>query len=240
MQWTCNGANEKQQQSNTTNTINETPLPPDEVDGEVDLQQRQQVAEFFSGGRAVYPYIFTKNQWNGSSSNDGGGKDDFKQQQGYGQDCNFQQNFLGALTWSSAIVCGWYSSQIVCMKRRNAWKTRRCHHDGWGNKSVESRHSFTNRKFDNTCLSRWVLTPPSSTTVQQKSDRTQLWYEHAFETLTNEAEARNRKTPPKENTNFYYVNNNNNNKVNVVSEENFRDNTTLADSSNSNEVSGGS
>lgn len=250
--WTCGGANEKPSPSHP-------PLQPvDEIDGGGDqqLQQQQQqppdVAQLYSRCHAVYPYIFNRNQWNGSSSNngsggsgDGGGsngKDDFKQQgANYGPECNFEQNFLGALTWSSAIVCGWYSSQIVCMnKRRNAWRTRRCRdaaawqkrYGGAGTDDHSSRFAY--RKFDKRCLSPWILNP-SSVSLQEKSDRTQLWYEHAFETLTNEAEARNRQPPPSSvHAKFYNINNNNNNKANVVSAvDHFRD--TITDSSN-NEV----
>lgn len=36
--------------------------------------------------------------------------------------------WISALTWSSALVCGWYASQLLCLHRRNlGWDTRCCY-----------------------------------------------------------------------------------------------------------------
>uniref|UniRef100_A0A182PE68 Uncharacterized protein n=1 Tax=Anopheles epiroticus TaxID=199890 RepID=A0A182PE68_9DIPT len=31
----------------------------------------------------------------------------------------FEHSWLGAITWTSAIICGWYTSQLLCLYRRN-------------------------------------------------------------------------------------------------------------------------
>lgn len=33
--------------------------------------------------------------------------------------CSFQHSWIGAITWTSAIICGWYTSQLICLYRRN-------------------------------------------------------------------------------------------------------------------------
>lgn len=41
--------------------------------------------------------------------------------------CSFQPNWIGAITWTSAIICGWYTSQLICLYRRNhKWEGPKC------------------------------------------------------------------------------------------------------------------
>ncbi|XP_058822673.1 DAP3-binding cell death enhancer 1-like [Topomyia yanbarensis] len=41
--------------------------------------------------------------------------------------CSFQRSWIGAITWSSAIICGWYTSQLICLYRRNHnWEGPKC------------------------------------------------------------------------------------------------------------------
>uniref|UniRef100_A0A1L8DCF8 Putative extracellular protein sel-1 n=1 Tax=Nyssomyia neivai TaxID=330878 RepID=A0A1L8DCF8_9DIPT len=50
------------------------------------------------------------------------GQDEYKER--IKQD-NLNQSWIGAITWSSAIICGWYTSQLLCMRRRHlAWERR--------------------------------------------------------------------------------------------------------------------
>lgn len=60
----------------------------------------------------------------GSSGSDGGGegfrrKDYCPPPQ--------QHSWVGAITWTSAIICGWYTSQLICLYRRNhKWEGPKC------------------------------------------------------------------------------------------------------------------
>lgn len=41
--------------------------------------------------------------------------------------CPFESNWIGAITWTSAIICGWYTSQLICLYRRNhKWEGPKC------------------------------------------------------------------------------------------------------------------
>lgn len=41
--------------------------------------------------------------------------------------CSFQPNWIGAITWTSAIICGWYTSQVICLYRRtHQWDGPKC------------------------------------------------------------------------------------------------------------------
>lgn len=41
--------------------------------------------------------------------------------------CSFQHSWVGAITWTSAIICGWYTSQLICLYRRNhKWEGPKC------------------------------------------------------------------------------------------------------------------
>lgn len=38
-----------------------------------------------------------------------------------------QHSWVGAITWTSAIICGWYTSQLICLYRRNhKWEGPKC------------------------------------------------------------------------------------------------------------------
>lgn len=142
----------------------------------------------------VYSYCFSKNRWHGSSSS---GQDDFKQNYGNSGGCNYQQNFLGALTWSSAIVCGWYTSQIICMKRRH----RHHHHDGWrrgrcGRSKKAAEYIEKNQNsFHSAVMGHWGLAPSPNAEHKSKSSFANLWFKHAFDELED--------TPPS----LYQINN---------------------------------
>lgn len=51
------------------------------------------------------------------------GKEGFRR-----KECSFfQPNWIGAITWTSAIICGWYTSQLICLYRRNhKWDGPKC------------------------------------------------------------------------------------------------------------------
>lgn len=150
-------------------------------DGRVDAQNAVQLHERKPDG--VYSYCFTKNRWHGSSSSSSG-QDDFKQNYGNTGNCNYQQTFLGALTWSSAIVCGWYTSQIICMKRRH------CHHNrdgrrrgrcGRSKKAAEyiekNEHSFRS-----VVMGHWGLAVNAEHKPKSNSFAN-LWFRNAFAEL---------------------------------------------------------
>ncbi|XP_055609223.1 uncharacterized protein LOC129756390 [Uranotaenia lowii] len=57
----------------------------------------------------------------GSSSSE---KEGPRKQKDYWQ-C--EHSWIGAITWTSAIICGWYTSQLVCLYRRNhKWDGPKC------------------------------------------------------------------------------------------------------------------
>lgn len=95
------------------------------------------------------------NGWNhGSSSSSSSSDDDFRRQKNH---CEFQQNVLGAITWSSAIVCGWYTSQILCMRRRHLRQ------DGWSMGQCKFSRTIMSpsQAFHSNLLSHWVLNAPA-------------------------------------------------------------------------------
>ncbi|XP_035900706.1 uncharacterized protein LOC118506970 [Anopheles stephensi] len=49
-----------------------------------------------------------------------------------------EHSWLGAITWTSAIICGWYTTQLLCLHRR----TRRFDHPSFG-RGVTSQLLFT-------------------------------------------------------------------------------------------------
>lgn len=183
--WTCGGekvptsGNGNASAPVATTATNDT----DEV-GHAEPQNAVQLYQKHPDG--VYSYCFSKNRWNGSSSSSSG-QDDFKQNYGNsGGGCNYQQNFLGALTWSSAIVCGWYTSQIVCMKRRH----RHHHHDGWRRGCRRSQRATeyiekNQNSFHSVVMGHWGLASTASANADHKSKTNfaNLWFKHAFEEL---------------------------------------------------------
>lgn len=39
----------------------------------------------------------------------------------------FQPSWIGAITWTGAIICGWYTSQLICLNRRtHHWEGPKC------------------------------------------------------------------------------------------------------------------
>lgn len=176
--WTCGGGEKVPTSANGNASAPVVSTSNDETPfgcTDVQLYQRK------PGG--VYSYCFTKNRWHGSSSSSG--QDDFKQNYGNNGGCNYQQTFLGALTWSSAIVCGWYTSQIICMKRRH----RHHHHDGWrrgrcGHKKAAEYIEKNQNSFRSVVMGHWGLasTLPSAEN-KSKASFANLWFQHAFEEL---------------------------------------------------------
>ncbi|XP_055547074.1 DAP3-binding cell death enhancer 1-like [Wyeomyia smithii] len=61
-------------------------------------------------------------QFNESGSNNSG-RDGFRRK----EFCPFQHSWIGAITWSGAIICGWYTSKLICLYRRNhKWEGPKC------------------------------------------------------------------------------------------------------------------
>lgn len=72
--------------------------------------------------------------------------------------CSFQPNWIGAITWTSAIICGWYTSQLICLYRRNhKWEGPKCLPY-----LISSAHKFP-REFQNSNFSSCLpfSVPPS-------------------------------------------------------------------------------
>jgi len=68
-------------------------------------------------------FVATDTPTDSGSSSD---KEDFKERIHHKHQCRFQKSFIEALTWSSALICGWYTSQVICMRRRylqNGWSS---------------------------------------------------------------------------------------------------------------------
>ncbi|XP_059607761.1 uncharacterized protein LOC132255666 [Phlebotomus argentipes] len=54
------------------------------------------------------------------------GQDEYKEKINHD---NLNQSWIGAITWSSAIICGWYTSQLLCLRRRHlAWERKNGFH----------------------------------------------------------------------------------------------------------------
>ncbi|KAJ6636176.1 DAP3-binding cell death enhancer 1 [Pseudolycoriella hygida] len=54
-------------------------------------------------------------------------KEDFRERIDNKHQCKYQRDFVDALTWTSALISGWYTSQFMCMKRRHlqrGWNVR--------------------------------------------------------------------------------------------------------------------
>lgn len=177
--WTCGG--EKVPTSANGNAS--APVVSPGANDEAFAEPQDAVQRYERKPDGVYSYCFTKNRWHGSSSSSSG-QDDFKQN--YGSGCNYQQNFLGALTWSSAIVCGWYTSQIICMKRRH----RHRHHDGWrrgrcGRSMKVSEYTEKNPdSFRSAGMGHWGLASNApKANHKSKPSFASLWFKHAFEEL---------------------------------------------------------
>lgn len=157
--WACGGGSENVQQQN-----NACPSSSNTDDDDIKSQQLQELQKYVVNSNCLHR--FSNKQWNGSSSS---GKDDFKQR--FDNECKFQQNVLGALTWSSAIICGWYTSQLMCMRRRNS-------RNGWNSKCIYSKTIFTpSRAFHSNVLSHWVHTSPKN---QSPTNNARIWFENAF------------------------------------------------------------
>lgn len=146
--WTCggNGSGEKSS-GGTTNTVCSHP-----EDADRDKQSASVVlAEKLTLCVTPFHHNHSRNQGSSSSSSSSS-DDDFRRP----PNCEFQQNVLGALTWSSAIVCGWYTSQMICRRRRHL------RHEGWA--MGRCRFSKTllspSQAFHSNLLSHWVLTAP--------------------------------------------------------------------------------
>lgn len=155
--WTCGG--EKSPLTNTSHH-DETNCAPSQ---QLQLQKQCQQLNNFEND-------FQKDsRWNRSSS--GKGNDNFKQRFDY--ECPVRKNVLGALTWSSAIVCGWYTSQLLCMRRRHLT-------NGWNSKCKYSKTILTpSHTFHSNVLSHWVLTAPEKQ-QQHYNSKASIWFENAF------------------------------------------------------------
>ncbi|XP_058451945.1 uncharacterized protein LOC131430759 [Malaya genurostris] len=75
------------------------------------------------GKRQVVVYPNWKHT-NGTGSNSHSSERDGFRKKEY---CSFQHSWIGAITWSSAIICGWYTSQLICLYRRHhKWEGPKC------------------------------------------------------------------------------------------------------------------
>lgn len=154
--WTCGG----EKLPNTSNASNSSLSSTTDEEDIISFQEQSSHKQLLHNS----VYFHNKQQWNGSSSSE---KDDFKQS--CNNDCKFQQNILGAITWSGAIVCGWYTSQILCMRRRN-------HREGWNSRCKYSKTLLSpSQAFHTNVLSHWVLTAP------EQNSKAKVWYDAAFD-----------------------------------------------------------
>lgn len=135
--WTCGGGEKSGGGANALST------QQDEAAGEAAVVLAEKLS------LSVIPFRHENGRNQGSSSSSSSSEDDFRRQ-------GCEQTFVGAITWSSAIVCGWYASQMLCMRRRHLKQ------DGWS----ASRCRFSRglmlpgQAFHSNLLSHWVLTAP--------------------------------------------------------------------------------
>uniref|UniRef100_A0A6B2EBC4 Putative extracellular protein sel-1 n=1 Tax=Phlebotomus kandelakii TaxID=1109342 RepID=A0A6B2EBC4_9DIPT len=92
---------------------------------ECPLTRRQAVVRFRKGKCSLVPFRRSScitSDFKASES----GQDEFKERIPHEK---LNQSWIGAITWSSAIICGWYTSQLLCMRRRQlAWERRSAYH----------------------------------------------------------------------------------------------------------------
>jgi len=96
----------------------------------------------------------------GSSSSN---QEDFRERIHRKHHCKFQKNFIDALTWSSALICGWYTSQILCMRRRHLQQ-------GWNGQCKYAKILMQpSHAFHSTVLSHWAQAAP------EKEHQAYIW-----------------------------------------------------------------
>lgn len=150
--WTCGG--EKSGGNSGANAL--CSQQQDEGAGGAEHSLAVVLAEKITLGVSPFHHENGGNQGSSSSSSSSSSEDDFRRQ----QKCHFQQNMVGALTWSSAIVCGWYTSQMLCMRRRHLRQ------DGWTMGRCRFSRGFLSpgQAFHSNLLSHWVLNAPGEQT----------------------------------------------------------------------------
>lgn len=108
--WTCNGAEK--------NTAPPSGAADDQAPdaAPAPVNAGRYVVATRSALRSVVPYQQRSGRSSGSSSSSSSSSDDDFRQSGHCHD--HEPNVLGALSWSGAIVAGWYTSQLLCMRHR--------------------------------------------------------------------------------------------------------------------------
>lgn len=87
------------------------------------LSEATKLFNFSSSGRNSYYFVVQSENFKGtvckSTTAEQAGNDDFKKKYGYNRLNSKCHGFLNALQWSSALICGWYASQLLCLNHRN-------------------------------------------------------------------------------------------------------------------------
>lgn len=97
----------------------------------------------------------------GSSGSEGGGEG-FRRN----ECCPPEHSWVGAITWTSAIICGWYTSQLICLYRRNnKWEGPKCLPF-----LITSAHNLP-RDFRGTDFSKCFLKSGAETPSEQQNQR---------------------------------------------------------------------
>ncbi|KAG4075413.1 hypothetical protein HA402_015066 [Bradysia odoriphaga] len=139
----------------STNSVFEFGLEPKVPDG-------SNVVSNETGGKNVCNFLrkFAASNESGSKSS---GKEDFRERVRGRHHYKVQRNFVDALTWSGALICGWYTSQFLCMKRRNL-------QNGWNGKCKYAKVLMQpSQVFHSSMLSHWARTAP------EKSKHGYVW-----------------------------------------------------------------
>lgn len=120
--WTC-GTPTVQQQQNTSaaTSANDEKSTLDSADtNDLDLLKCKTIDQLPFGPEIFLPYLKScrskRNSSRGSSNNNEKEKHHKKISD---NECHLKEDILGAITWSGAIIFGWYASQILCTRRRH-------------------------------------------------------------------------------------------------------------------------
>lgn len=164
--WTCNGA-EKNTAPPTGAADDQAPDSGCGVSAAVNGCRYGATTR--SALRSLVPYQQHSGGSSGSSSSSSSSDDDFRRR---GHCHDHEPNVLGALSWSGAIVAGWYTSQLLCMRHRRRHllqqqqEVNRAHLPigGW---PASVGGSVYARPIHSGVLSQWVRSAP----VGQKQPR---------------------------------------------------------------------
>jgi hypothetical protein len=89
--------------------------------------------------------------------------DDFKKKYNYHRLNSKCHSFLNALHWSSALICGWYASQLLCLHRRNqrySFDSNRWYYSKYLLNTTRAIHTNVRHLLNSSSHLEDIITPP--------------------------------------------------------------------------------